>query len=100
MDMVELQRVMEASLNEYNMMSKSSMSLVLFEYMVQHVARVSRVLKQHAGHALLIGFGGSGRQSSAKLAAYMANYDLYQVNILIKHIFFFILKVFAHFHSY
>ena len=77
--MPELQKVMENSLVEYNMMSKSPMSLVLFDYMIQHIARVSRVLKQDSGHALLIGFGGSGRQSSAKLAAYMANYDVYQV---------------------
>lgn len=37
-----------------------------------HVARVSRVLQQAGGHAMLIGVGGSGKQSLAKLAVYMA----------------------------
>lgn len=37
-----------------------------------HVARVSRVLQQAGGHAMLIGVGGSGKQSLAKLAVFMA----------------------------
>lgn len=36
------------------------------------MARVSRVLQQAGGHAMLIGVGGSGKQSLAKLAVYMA----------------------------
>lgn len=47
-----------------------SSSFVLLQACL-HVARVSRVLQQAGGHAMLVGVGGSGKQSLAKLAVYM-----------------------------
>ncbi|XP_063587791.1 dynein axonemal heavy chain 3-like [Penaeus indicus] len=77
--MSDLTQMTENYLEEHNTVSKSSMSLVMFHYVIQHVARLSRILKQDSGHALLIGFAGSGRQSATKLATFMANYDLFQI---------------------
>ena len=47
-------------------------------YAVEHTSRINRIIRQKGGHALLVGLGGSGRQSLAKLAAFIAGVDLFR----------------------
>lgn len=80
-EMSVLQSSVEDYLQDYNSESKQPMNLVMFNDAVLHVVKIARVLRQPSGHALLLGVGGSGRQSLTKLATYISGYKLYQISI-------------------
>ncbi|XP_058254502.1 dynein axonemal heavy chain 3 [Hemibagrus wyckioides] len=80
-DLQSLTRVMEHHLQEFNSMSTAPMSLVMFQFAIEHISRICRVLKQDNGHMLLVGIGGSGRSSAAKLATFISRYELFQIEL-------------------
>ncbi|KAK3752205.1 hypothetical protein QZH41_008046 [Actinostola sp. cb2023] len=77
----ELYKITETYLEEYNQTHKTGMNLVIFRYVLEHLVRISRVLKQPGGNALLVGVGGSGRQSLSRLAADIAGFTVFQPEI-------------------
>ena len=54
---------------------------VLFQQAMDHVCRIARVLSTPGGSALLVGVGGSGKQSLARLAASILGCEVVQVSV-------------------
>jgi len=69
-------------LEDYNSMVKTQMPLVMFLDACDHVSRIARVLRQPLGNCLLLGVGGSGRQSLSRLATFISNYKLFQIEVV------------------
>ncbi|XP_077826327.1 dynein axonemal heavy chain 2 isoform X1 [Macaca mulatta] len=81
-DLTVLKTVMETALNEYNLSpSVVPMQLVLFREAIEHITRIVRVIGQPRGNMLLVGIGGSGRQSLARLASSICDYTTFQIEV-------------------
>lgn len=57
------------------------MNLVLFDDAIEHLTRVHRVIRMEKGHALLVGVGGSGKQSLTKLGAFCAGCEVFEITL-------------------
>ena len=71
---------MEGLLELYNAKHKP-LNLVFFEDALQHLVRILRTITLPQGNNLLVGVGGSGKQSLARLAAYTAQCGVFEITL-------------------
>ncbi|KAK2112182.1 Dynein heavy chain 17, axonemal [Saguinus oedipus] len=79
-DVAHLNKLLVDVLDSYNEVN-AIMNLVLFEDAMAHVCRINRILESPRGNALLVGVGGSGKQSLSRLAAYISGLDVFQITL-------------------
>ncbi|KAK7573934.1 hypothetical protein V9T40_011125 [Parthenolecanium corni] len=73
-------QLLEEALTSYNDLV-AGMNLVLFEDAMIHICRINRILESPRGNCLLVGVGGSGKQSLARLAAFISNLEVAQIQL-------------------
>ncbi|KAK3925188.1 Dynein heavy chain 7, axonemal [Frankliniella fusca] len=71
----------EAVMDEFNSSHKTKIDVVLFKYALVHLARVCRIIACPGGSGLLVGVGGSGRQSLTRLGNAIMGSTIFQPEI-------------------
>lgn len=80
-DMQLIKKSVIAFMEDYNIVNTPNLRLVLFDYALDHLTKICRIVRQPLGHGLLLGLPGSGRESLTRLAAYMSDRSLFTVDV-------------------
>uniref|UniRef100_W5L8L0 Dynein axonemal heavy chain 17 n=1 Tax=Astyanax mexicanus TaxID=7994 RepID=W5L8L0_ASTMX len=75
-----LNKTLLEALDSYNEVN-AAMNLVLFGDAMSHICRINRILESPRGNALLVGVGGSGKQSLTRLAAFISSLEVFQITL-------------------
>ena len=81
LDMDKLVNILNDALYDYNVTNPTQMKLVFFRDAVEHVSRITRILRQPRGNAMLVGVGGSGKQSLTRMACAIEEIPCNQIEL-------------------
>ena len=79
-DWDSLSKTLAEALKGYNELN-AAMDLVLFEDAMCHICRINRIIESPRGNALLVGVGGSGKQSLSRIASYISSLEVFQITL-------------------
>lgn len=80
-DLNLIRKKVELELEEYNLTKKDSMNISIFDFAVIQVLKICRILRLDKSHGVLIGLGGSGRQTLVKLSSYIMGQQTVSVEV-------------------
>ncbi|RHY56775.1 hypothetical protein DYB38_003577, partial [Aphanomyces astaci] len=80
-DIASLEDLLNSFVDEYNSTHPTPLTLIFFRDTIMHVSSMARILMQPRGNAMLIGVGGSGKRSLAKLAASIMSQDCFEIEL-------------------
>ncbi|KAJ3215607.1 Dynein heavy chain 6, axonemal [Dinochytrium kinnereticum] len=80
-DIKALGSLLEEYLEEYNVTLSKDVRLIFFLDAQQHITRISRIIRQPRGNALLVGVGGTGKQSLTRLACHISDFQCISIEL-------------------
>ncbi|KAK9408021.1 dynein heavy chain 6 axonemal [Crotalus adamanteus] len=80
-EMEKIIGILQDYLDDYNITSSKEVKLVFFQDAVEHVSRIARMIRQERGNSLLVGVGGTGKQSLTRLASHICGYKCFQIEL-------------------
>lgn len=79
-DELELRNFVRERLRVFNE-EEQSVDLILYDDLLDHVLRIDRVLRQHQGHAILVGPSTSGKTTLTRFVAWMNGLKIIQLRV-------------------
>jgi dynein heavy chain len=81
-DLEAIKAIANDKLEQYNVKNQSKpMNLVIFDDALRHLLRITRIINTPGGNVMLVGVGGSGKQSLTKLASFITKKEFFQISL-------------------